>query len=160
MLQIRSHHLEAIQHHAEQTYPEECCGLLLGTQIDEAICLVEVVPVDNAWNDEAAELFQAVGCPPSEASDRRDRFAIAPETLLQVQKQARDRNLVVVGIYHSHPDHPAVPSECDRTIAWAEYSYAIASIEQGKMVALRSWRLDETEKFQEEKILKADELHP
>jgi len=51
---------------------------------------------------------------------RRERYSIAPDTLLKVQKQARDRDLDIIGVYHSHPDHPAVPSEFDRAIAWEE----------------------------------------
>jgi proteasome lid subunit RPN8/RPN11 len=82
--------------------------------------------------------------------------------MLKAQKDARDseallrsadRNLDIIGIYHSHPDHPAVPSEFDRAIAWSQYSYIIVSVQQGKACDLKSWSLDDDHQFQPEEIL-------
>jgi proteasome lid subunit RPN8/RPN11 len=73
--------------------------------------------------------------------------------MLKAQKDARDRNLDIIGIYHSHPDHPAVPSEFDRAIAWQRYSYVIVSVQQGKTCDLQSWSLDDNCQFQSEEIL-------
>jgi proteasome lid subunit RPN8/RPN11 len=73
--------------------------------------------------------------------------------MLKAQKQARDRNLDIIGIYHSHPDHPAVPSEFDRAIAWQQYSYIIVSVQQGKACDLKNWSLDDDHQFQPEEML-------
>ncbi|MEW6498957.1 MAG: M67 family metallopeptidase, partial [Cyanobacteriota bacterium] len=83
---------------------------------------------------------------------RRHRFSIAPQVMLKAQKDARDRNLNIIGIYHSHTDHPAIPSEFDRAIAWSQYSYVIVSVQQGSACDFKSWSLDEEHKFQPEKI--------
>ena len=79
-------------------------------------------------------------------------YWIAPEEMLAAMKDARQRNLEIVGIYHSHPDHPAVPSECDRRLAWSQYSYLIVSVLQGKATNAQSWVLDENHQFQPEAI--------
>jgi proteasome lid subunit RPN8/RPN11 len=72
--------------------------------------------------------------------------------MLQVQRSARERELEIIGIYHSHPDHPAVPSECDRRLAWPVYSYVILSVQSGQVMACQSWRLDDQHQFQPEAI--------
>jgi proteasome lid subunit RPN8/RPN11 len=140
--------LLSIRTHGESAYPEECCGLLLGTIAHSVKTLVEVVPTDNAWSAEAEENL-------SEQKDltERRRYAIKPEEMLRAMKYGRDRNLDIIGIYHSHPDHPAVPSECDRTLAWAQYSYIIVSVRQGSSQDLRSWSLDAEGYFQAEEIV-------
>jgi proteasome lid subunit RPN8/RPN11 len=78
---------------------------------------------------------------------------LAPEDMLRAMKYGRDRTLDIIGIYHSHTDCPAVPSECDRTLAWAQYSYIIVSVRQGCWEDLRSWSLDGEGNFQAEEIL-------
>lgn len=153
MLKLYSHHLQAIQTHAESTYPEECCGLLLGRVKGDVKTLIEVLPTENSWDDEAANAFQAIEGSAEQESSKRNRFSIAPEVMLKVQKDARARNLNIIGIFHSHPDHPAVPSEFDRAIAWQQYSYIIVSVQQGKACDLKSWCLDDNHQFQPEEIL-------
>lgn len=153
MLKLHSHHLQAIQTHAESTYPEECCGLLLGHPSGEAKTLIEVLPTENSWDDEAADAFQSIQRSAKLESSKRSRFAIAPTVMLKAQKDARDRNLEIIGIYHSHPDHPAVPSEFDQAIAWPKYSYIIVSVQDGLACDLKSWSLDDDQKFQLEEIL-------
>lgn len=143
-LVVKPEHLAQIRTHAQQIYPEECCGLLLGHNQPKRV--IEVVPVANSWGEEAAEMFGDIG------GSKRNRFSIDPKDMLQVQKAARDRHLDIIGIYHSHPDHEAVPSELDRAIAWAQYSYMIVSVEQGA-TNFTSWTLDENHQFQPEEIL-------
>ena len=138
----------SIRSHGESAYPEECCGLLLGTIADSVKTLVEVVPTDNAWSAEAKENW-----PEQIGLTERRRYAIKPEEMLRAMKHGRDRNLDIIGIYHSHPDCPAVPSECDRALAWAEYSYIIVSVRQGTSEDLRSWSLDAERNFQAEEII-------
>jgi proteasome lid subunit RPN8/RPN11 len=72
--------------------------------------------------------------------------------MLQTQKEARNRNLNIIGIYHSHPNYPAIPSEWDRIYAWTEYSYVILSVQKGQAGELQSWTLDDKHQFQPEKI--------
>lgn len=153
VLKLYAHHLQAIQTHAESTYPEECCGLLLGHLIGDVKTLIDVLPTENSWDAEAADAFQSIeGSAPLESS-KRSRFAIAPTVMLKAQKDARDRNLDIIGVYHSHPDHPAVPSEFDRAIAWSKYSYIIVSVQDGLACDLKSWSLDDNHQFQPEDIL-------
>ena len=147
-LVVQPEHLAQIRTHAQQVYPEECCGLLLGHNKRKR--LIEIVPVENSWDEEAAKrLEDGLG------GSKRNRFSIAPQVMLQMQKAARERHLDIIGIYHSHPDNSAVPSEFDRAIAWSSYSYIIVSVEQGQATNLNSWTLDE-DQFQPEKILIID----
>jgi len=156
MLKLRDRDLQAMQAHAEQAYPEECCGLLLGRQQDDIKILLDLLPVKNSWQDASPEMLHEINDSVCWTGSKRDRFAIAPDEMLLAQKQARDRNLIVVGIYHSHPDHAAIPSECDRAIAWPQYSYIIVSVQNGIACDLRNWSLDEAHQFQPEKILKIE----
>ncbi len=146
VLKLDPAHLQTIAAHAESTYPEECCGLLLGiadsTSDDNTV--VAVKPVENRWSAEPATV---------ESLDKTRRYEIAPESMLAVMREGRDRSLTIVGIYHSHPDQSAVPSECDRQLAWQHYSYVIVSVDQGRAIDWQSWRLDDAHQFQPEKIL-------
>ncbi len=151
VLQLLPKHLQTIYTHAETTYPEECCGIILGNLTSEGKTVVEVMPTENAWNAEtAAEL------PGDDTLDysKRQRYAIAPQVMLQAQREARDCKLNIIGIYHSHTDNPAIPSEYDRQLAWQEYSYIIVSVQNGKAGDIKSWSLDDNHQFQQEVIEK------
>ncbi|BAZ01484.1 Mov34/MPN/PAD-1 family protein [Tolypothrix tenuis PCC 7101] len=147
ILQLLPEHLQIIRTHAESTYPDECCGIILGHVTLEGKTVVEIMPTENAWNTEAANFS---GDRTTETERRR--YAIAPQVMLQAQRKARDRSLNIIGIYHSHPDAAAIPSECDRLYAWPEYSYIIVSVQKGKAETLQSWSLDESHQFQPEAI--------
>jgi len=155
-IKVEPHHLQAIKADAESRYPSECCGLLLGKISGDVKTLIEVLPTENSWDDSAAQAFSEITGSAKLGTTRRERYSIAPDTLLSVQKQARDRDLDIIGVYHSHPDHPALPSEFDRAIAWEEYSYIIVSVLQGEIKNLRSWCLDRDRQFQPEKIIKIE----
>lgn len=142
-----------MQTHAESTYPEECCGLLLGQIQGDTKTLIEVLPTENSWGDEAVDNFQTIET--SNKTSKRNRFSIAPKVMFEVQKSVRDRNLDIIGIFHSHPDNPAVPSEFDRAIAWQQYSYIIVSVQNGKACDLKSWVLDDDHTFQPENMITA-----
>lgn len=144
VLKLDSCHFQTIVAHAESTYPEECCGLLLGIADSTSNAVVEVKPVENRWSADPA-IAGALG--------KTRRYEIAPEAMLAAMRESRDRNLAIVGIYHSHPDQPAVPSECDRQLAWQHYSYVIVSVERGSAIDWRSWRLNANHQFQPEEIL-------
>lgn len=146
MLKLHLDHIQIIRTHAESAYPQECCGIMLGKMADGGKTLVEVWQTENVWSAEAAYYPDGVGT-------TSNQYAIAPAVLLQAQRQARDRYLEIIGIYHSHPDHPAMPSEFDRVYAWQQYSYIIVSVQKSKAWELLCWSLDERHQFQPEEIV-------
>ncbi|MBN3907053.1 MAG: M67 family metallopeptidase [Nostoc sp. NMS1] len=148
MIRLSQEQLQTIRAHAEKTYPEECCGIILGYLASESKIVVEVMPTENAWNTEASAEFLGERT----AESKRRQYAIAPEVMLKTQKEARHRSLNIIGIFHSHPDYPAIPSECDRLYAWQGYSYIIVTVQNGKAGELRSWSLDDCHQFQAEAI--------
>lgn len=148
--------LSAIQTHAETTYPEECCGALLGrggavralpgtaaalaARVDPATCtrreLLRAVPLANEWDGR-----------------RRERYLIPGTVVRALEAEARGDGLELVGFYHSHPEGAAVPSAFDREVAWPWYSYLIVQVGAGAAGAVRSWRLrDQRGGFVEEEI--------
>lgn len=140
--------------HAEQAYPHECCGLLLGRSTQEHKTLAEIRAVDNAWNQDIA---QELG--EGSSFNRERRYWIDPQRILRVMQEARTQGLDIIGIYHSHPDHPAVPSECDRRLAWQHYSYIILSVQQGTVQDMQNWQLDRNHQFQPEAMTIHPSLH-
>lgn len=148
MIQLQPEHLKIITTHAQNTYPQECCGVILGYVNNESKIVVEVIPTANAWNTETENFTEN-----DLTHSTKDRYTIAPQELLKIQKSARDRNLCIIGIYHSHPDHPAIPSECDRLYAWPEYSYIIVSVKNGQTSSVKSWTLDHDHQFQPETLI-------
>src|SRR3990172_2367177 len=106
MIVLASNNLKEIARHAELDYPHECCGLLLGQFVENAKRAVETFPISNAREEEV----------------KRNRFLIRPEELRRGEEYARSRGLEIIGYYHSHPDHAAVPSQYDLEHAWPIYS--------------------------------------
>ncbi|MCU0553076.1 MAG: M67 family metallopeptidase, partial [Leptolyngbya sp. Prado105] len=141
ILRLNAQHIMSLRAHAERTYPEECCGLLLGKSDPTGKTVMEVKATKNEWNDDQSDLTKI------------RRYEIAPAEMLAAMKHARSQNLDIIGIYHSHPDHPAIPSECDRAAAWSQYSYAIVSVLNGTSADLQSWSLDDRQIFQPEDLL-------
>lgn len=115
-------------------YPLETCGLLIGRR--------------NGGETEVADVAAARNAIPERACDR---FELHPEDFLKADEAARSRGLSIVGIWHSHPDHPARPSATDRAHAWEGWSYLIASVSAGGVHELRCWRLSDGE-FKEEEV--------
>ncbi len=163
MIKLQPEHLLTIRTHAESTYPEECCGIIIGYLAALGKTVVEVMPTDNAWSTEAADFPGDVEetRPIASLHSERRRYAIAPQVMLQAQKKAllseaprgsEVRHLNIIGIYHSHPDYPANPSEFDRLYAWQEYSYIIVSVQNGIAADIKSWCLDDSHQFQDEAI--------
>ena len=144
IIKVKSEHLTTIKHHSSTCYPHECCGLLVGTKKGKEKRLVKVVKTENDWHNQK-HLFHDFATKPDRNS--RDSFCIAPETLIKTQKQARQENLDIIGVYHSHPNHPAVPSRFDEQIAWSGYSYIILSVMGQKIGDLLSWSLNLEGKF-------------
>lgn len=137
-LVLTPRHRVAIERHGASAYPEECCGVLLGSSLEGegGTLVVQVLPARNDRRE-----------------SRGNRYVISPEAVMAAMKQARAAGLEVVGFYHSHPDHPAVPSEFDREHAWPNLSYLIVAVEEGRPADLRSWRLqDDRQGFVEEPV--------
>ena len=143
-INISSQQLQELQRHGEMAYPRECCGLLLGTHVGEQARVTEVWPAENAWDEESAVQFEDV----EDWNTCERRYTIAPELMLAAQKTARDRHWQILGIYHSHPNHEAIPSECDRQWAWPQYYYLILAVRDAVAWDSQCWQLDETRQFQ------------
>ena len=128
MLKLNEQVYDAIRRHGEETYPYECCGVLLGRSADGINEVEHAVRAGNTRTDSA-----------------RNRYQIAPQELVQIQRQGRERGFDIVGFYHSHPNHPAQWSKTDFAEAhWIGCSYVITSIEQGVAQATNSFLLTGT----------------
>ncbi|MFZ0886321.1 MAG: M67 family metallopeptidase [Candidatus Acidiferrales bacterium] len=113
-----------IRAHGVETYPHECCGAILGRDGEAAREVLDLMPLANRRDDSP-----------------RNRFEVTSEDVRLAEKTARAQNLELIGWYHSHPDHPARPSEYDRDHAWPWYSYIIISVQSGQPRDMNSWRL-------------------
>jgi proteasome lid subunit RPN8/RPN11 len=112
-----------IEQHAESTYPHECCGVLVG----------------NAGNVRVAVEAHSTGNLNTERA--HDRFELDPRDYMRIDREVRARGLDIIGIYHSHPDHPAQPSATDLAAAWEGYSYVIVSVRKGEAGDFHSFEL-------------------
>ena len=135
-LRIPEDLLSKIHAHGEQAYPEEGAGFMLGSDAVERD-VIDLLPLSNAREDAA----------------RRNRYLFTPEDYLKAEVEAERLGLSLIGVFHSHPDHPNQPSEFDREWAQPYFSYVITSVRSGKALESRSWRLvEDRSKFQEEPI--------
>lgn len=140
MLRLNEQVYHAIRRHGEETYPHECCGVLLGRSVDGANEVDEAVRAGNTRTDSA-----------------HNRYNIAPQELVRIQRQGRERGLDIVGFYHSHPDHPAQWSKTDFAEAhWLGCSYVITAVEKGIAQATNSFLLtgitEEDKAFEDEAV--------
>lgn len=118
--------VEAIRAHGREAYPEECCGALLGTIGNGGARVARVERMANARENE-----------------RRRRYAIDPLEYLRMEKLADAQGLALIGFYHSHPDHPAAPSEYDREHALSFFRYVVLAVASGEPGELTGWTLSE-----------------
>jgi len=125
---------------ALNTFPDECCGFLFGREEHDGTRLVvDILVVDN-----------------SKPGDKTRRFEISPQDYMEAEPHAFLHDWTLLGVYHSHPKHPAIPSEHDREAAQPYFSYVIISVmeEMGeKAIHLRSWLLNDEARFEEEQVL-------
>ncbi|MFY9553225.1 MAG: M67 family metallopeptidase [Blastocatellia bacterium] len=136
-IKVKPAHLAQIRQHGEQTYPQECCGFLLGKRESERNVLAEAYPAENERQE-----------------SRETRYLITPEQYKRADQYARDRGLGIIGYYHSHPDHPAAPSVYDLDHScWPGESYIIVAIERGKATALNSFTKPDYTRFEQEEVL-------
>ena len=130
--------ITAIRAHGRETYPNECCGALIG--------------IDGRVTD-------AFGLPNTTEEGPRRRFLVRPQDYRAAEARASERGADLLGFYHSHPDHPAQPSQYDLDHAWPFFAYVIISVRDGEPQEIRSWRLrDDRSQFDEE-VLTADALN-
>jgi proteasome lid subunit RPN8/RPN11 len=140
MLKITRQHYDSIRRHGEETYPHECCGVLLGQMDGDTRTVTSLARAGNTRTDSA-----------------HNRYNIDPKELIRIMREGRKRGEDVIGFYHSHPDHPARWSQTDLADAhWYGCSYVITSIEKGKAEATNSFALtgndENNKKFVDEKI--------
>lgn len=138
MLKLSQSAYAALRHHGEETYPHECCGVLLGEMNGNERVVTSVVRCGNTRTDSP-----------------ENRYHIDPRELVKIQREGRERGEDIVGFYHSHPDHPAQWSQTDLAEAhWIGCSYVITSVDRGKAVVTNSFELtgtnEEDKKFVDE----------
>ncbi len=135
-LRLSNELLAEIHAHGERAYPEEGAGFMLGTDGDDRD-VTALFPLSNV-REEAA---------------RKNRYLFTPQDYMKAELQADRLGLSLIGVFHSHPDHPNRPSEFDREWAQPYFSYVITSVRSGKALESRSWRLvEDRSEFCEEDI--------
>jgi proteasome lid subunit RPN8/RPN11 len=129
--------LKQIHEHGEVAYPEEGVGFMLGKEEEGGCLVVQLYEITNAREEEA----------------RKNRYQVTPRDYLQAEVRADQLGMSLIGVFHSHPDHPNQPSEYDREWAQPNFSYVITNVNLGTAVESRSWRLEEDRsRFIEEHI--------
>jgi len=134
--ELRAQDAERIQQHAAAAYPSECCGFLLGREENGRRTVLEIAPLQNAWGDFENNPYEVR---PQDST--RNRSLVDPKDYLRVDKEARQKGMDIIGFYHSHPDHPARPSEFDLKHALDYLLYVILSVEQGVPREMTGWLL-------------------
>jgi proteasome lid subunit RPN8/RPN11 len=120
---------------AAADYPHESCGLLIGERDNKVHAIRRVTRARNLNLERA-----------------HDRYELDPQDFMEADSAAREQGLEVLGVWHTHPDHPARPSETDRLAAWPDWSYVIMEVTSEGVREMRSWRLNEVQAFDEEAI--------
>lgn len=138
MIYLTEEHIKQIEAHGERTFPHECGGMIIGHfDTEKGKTVVELLPMENAMDK----------------AEQHNRVLILPKDVLRAERYARSQKLDVIGYYHSHPDHPARPSQFDLDHALPVWTYIIVSVESGKAVDLRAWEMEnDRSKFNEEKF--------
>ncbi|MGB0166769.1 MAG: Mov34/MPN/PAD-1 family protein [Luteibaculum sp.] len=131
---FREESLDKLTRHLESSYPNEGVGFMYGLDGEERE-IIDVLPVLN-----------------SKEGDQRRRFEVSPKDYLEAERYADQLGLQLLGVYHSHPNHPAIPSEHDLKSAVPFFSYVIQSVQNGKAVYLTSWKLNDAHQFEEEEL--------
>jgi proteasome lid subunit RPN8/RPN11 len=136
MIRISEETLQKIKQHGEETYPEECCGMMLGSNDGDSRTIEETIEINN-----------------SQGENRRRRFLIKPRQYFQAERTASEKRKELLGFYHSHPDHPAEPSAFDTEHALPHFIYVIVSVSEGRAKNVTAWSLSEDRSHFEESPL-------
>ena len=127
-----------IEQHAAEAYPNECCGFLLGREENGSRVVVEVAPIQNAWQSMENNPYEV-----RPEDSLKNRSLVDPKDYLRIDREARQKGLDIISFYHSHPDHPARPSEFDRKHALPFLIYVILAVEKGVPREMTAWLLSE-----------------
>jgi proteasome lid subunit RPN8/RPN11 len=142
MLRISRSHYDALRHHGEETYPYECCGVLLGRFDGDQRVVTSIARCGNTRDDSP-----------------HNRYNIDPRELIRIQREGRELGSDILGFYHSHPDHPAMWSATDLAEAhWLGCSYVITSVEKGNAAITNSFELSGTDEKDKRLISEKIEL--
>jgi proteasome lid subunit RPN8/RPN11 len=135
MIRIEPEPWKVMVSHARKTYPNECCGAMLGSSLDGEKLVSVAIPLENAF-----------------AGAQAQRYELRPEDLLAADKVARERRMDLIGIYHSHPDCDAYFSKTDLQNSCPWYSFVVLSIQKGEFHHANSWlpNFEQTEAAKEE----------
>ena len=136
MLKIESKPKDEMITDGINSFPDECCGFMFGKEEGDVRTITTSLIVHN-----------------SKEGDKRRHFEISPLDYMNAEIYADENNLLLLGIYHSHPNHPSIPSEHDRVAAQVYFSYVIISIKEKEFNTIQSWRLNESSQFEEEQII-------
>ena len=135
---------QAIRRHGQETYPHECCGALVGTTAGAESIVADVVPLPNT----------------TEEGPRR-RFLVRASDYRLAERRAGEMGGELLGFYHSHPDHPARPSQYDLDHAWPTFAYIIVAVANGKATEMTVWFLkDDRSSFEKGSIHHGENPHP
>jgi proteasome lid subunit RPN8/RPN11 len=140
-LRISQQLYDELRAHGEETYPQECCGIMMGRGVGDDLQVSTLIRAGNTRTDSA-----------------HNRYNIAPQELIRIQRQGRERGFDIVGFYHSHPDHPAQWSKTDFEEAhWIGCSYVITSVEQGTAQVTNAFLLngtsEEDKRFEDQRVV-------
>lgn len=132
-----------MKEHAISEYPHECCGAIIGNRDGDRAVVRIAMQLPNSFD-----------------GDHRRRFGVAPIDYLRAEREADAHGLALLGFYHSHPDHPARPSETDREFAQMGFSYPILSVSNKEVTAVTSWRLPGADTwYEEEEVIERTDSH-
>ena len=140
VLALSAGQVRHIEREGSAAYPNECCGIFIGREEGQRRIVEILRPAGNAFAED----------------EKYHRFTISPRELMEADQEAGAAGKLVLGFYHSHPDHPARPSEYDRQHAWPFYSYVIVAIAQGEAKEMTSWVLNEVSEQFEEQVIERD----
>jgi proteasome lid subunit RPN8/RPN11 len=121
-LELQTGVADAIRQHGSEAYPNECCGALFGRH---------------------GQVLATYGLPNTTEEGPRRRFLVRPQDYLAAEGRARELGAELLGFYHSHPDHPARPSQYDLDHAWPNMLYTITSVREGRVEVTTAWQLRE-----------------
>lgn len=142
MIRLNEIAYNKIKADAINSFPNECCGFILGKEDGAERIINEIIVVQN-----------------SKEGDKRRRFEISPLDYIKAEQYAEEKRLTLLGVYHSHPNHPSIPSEHDRVIAQPYFSYIIVSVTEKELISTQSWVLNDEFQFEEEKVLVFNTIH-
>jgi proteasome lid subunit RPN8/RPN11 len=140
MIRLTDEANEVIRAHGRESYRDEACGVLFGKFDDDAKIVLRAAPMTNAREDE-----------------RHRRFVVTPDDYRRAEAEASRSGLALLGFYHSHPDHPAFPSQYDLEHAFPFFSYVIVGVELGEPKEMRSFVLSEDRSVFREEVLQRKE---